>query len=195
MLKNWKKFTRNEVPEGRASYNSTDALILPGIASGSGGTQALVKDRLHYIPIKPITPIVIDQITIEVTSAAAGSEKCRIAIYRADINWQPLAQIVATAEIAIDANAVVDTAIADTTLREARYLIGINVEGNVTLRTANIAVYPTMGYLTTLGATPRVGIVYVSAAYGALPDPGTAWGTVITASYNAMFAWFNVKTP
>lgn len=185
-----------EIPDGRGLYNATKLLMLPGVSAGGGGTVAFVKDLIHYFAIKPTTPITIDQVTIEVTAAAGGGEKCRIAIYEADINWQPGDLVVASAEIAIDAIAVVDTAITETTLQEGRYLVALIVEGNVTLRKANVGTFPIIGYKTTLGTVPRVGCPIAAQAYGVLLDPGTAWDDITkSTTYQEEVVFFNVLTP
>lgn len=184
-----------EIPEGRGKYNTTQLLSIPGLSAPvSGATLTLTADRIYYYPIRVRTPITIDQITIEVTGAAGAGEKARGAIYEADVDWQPDARSVATAEIAIDANAVIDTAITETTLQEGRYLLAITCEGNITLRCEQYG--PAWGmYIPTLGGSPSIAETYVAAAYAVLPDPGTAWDTVATQSYFKHPIWVRVKTP
>jgi len=165
------------VAEGRAKSATTTYLSVPGQTGGYDATQALTKDRIYYFPFYVRTPITIDQVAITVSVAAGASEKCRIAIYEADKNWQPGAQKVASAEIAIDAAAVVTTTLTSTNLQEGRYLIAVNVEGNATFRGQGYAQCH-MGLATTLSTTPFIQAAYVAAAYAALPDPGTDWDTI-----------------
>jgi len=184
-----------EIPEGRGRYNTTTLLSIPGTDSLSATTLEYVKDRIYYMPILVRTPITIDQFTIEVTTAAAAGEKCRIAIYAADTDWQPGARQVASAEIAIDANAVVDAAITETTLQEGRYLIAITLQGTATLRTMRYINLP-FGFMPTFGGTPNPIQIYVAAPYAELPVSGTAWDTVVTSNININHpVLLRVKTP
>ncbi len=184
-----------EIPEGRGLYGGVYLYSIPGGTAWRPGTVALNANRLHYVPIYVRTPITIDQVIIEVTGAAGAGNMGRIAIYEADVNWMPGALVVASAEFAIDAAVVVVTNIVATTLQEGRYLIGLNLEANVTLRSAEYGL-PYMGFDPGLSASHNILIVFVAAAYGALPDPGTAWDTVVTgASGIAHPVWLRVLTP
>lgn len=184
-----------EVAEGRGYYNTTTLLSLPGARGVSDSTKAINANKVFYAPIIVTTPIVIDQVVLEVTVAAGAGEKARVGIYAADINWQPGALQVASAEIAIDAIAVVTTDITETTLQEGRYLIALTVEGNATFTTMKTTL-DVIGYKTTLGGTPCRDSVYVNKAYAALADPGTAWDSVTSSSNPAWHAvWLRIKTP
>lgn len=169
--------TARVIPEGRGYYGVTTLLSIPGGTPTGGNAQALVAARIYYFPIYIDTLVTIDRVVIEVTVAAGVGEKCRIAIYDADRNWQPVTQQVASAEIAIDGVAVVSTDIAATVLPAGRYLIALTLEGNATLRSAkNSRTF--IGYIATLTANLLPDLVYVAAAYAALPASGTAWDTI-----------------
>lgn len=184
-----------EIPEGRGYYGTTTLLSVPGCFGVGMSTQGLVANRIYYFPIHVRTPITIDQVTIEVTTEGSAGEKCKIAIYAVDSGWQPLARLVASADIAIEAQAVIDTAITETTLQEGNNLVACTVEGNVTLRTLKYGL-PLMGFVPTLGASSQLRGFYVAASYAALPDPGTAWDTPdATTESIKPFVFLRVKTP
>lgn len=183
------------IADGRSRYNTTNLLVIPGTVSQMDSTTEILANTIQYYPIRVRTPITIDQVVFEVTTPAAAGEKARIAIYAADTDWQPGALQVASAEIACDAGAVVTTDIAETTLQEGRYLIAIICEGNTSFRTTRYVSF--LGeYKATLGANPLPAAPRVSQAYGALPDPGTAWDTISWLSEPTKYPVFlNVKTP
>lgn len=185
-----------EIPDGRGYYNTTSLLKIPGVAHGIATTPfAIPANNIFYYPIYVRTPITVDQVNIEITTAAGAGEKCRIAIYAADKNWQPGALQVASAEIAIDAIAVVATALASTTLQEGRYLIALVLEGGASFRVARYATN-LVGYRATLGADTHPKYLAVSFLYAALPDPGTAWDTILFGNdglYQAVY--LQVATP
>ena len=184
-----------EIPDGRGKMGATYYLSLPGITAYTDSSYPLTLNRINYTPYYVRTPITVDQVVIEVTVAAGAGEKCRIGIYEADINWQPGALVVASAEIAIDAVAVVTTAIAATILQEGRYLIAITCEGSITVRSM-ITTSPFVGFQPTLGGLPCLNAVYIAAAYAALPDPGTPWITIsVSSTPHAHYVWLRVLTP
>jgi len=165
------------VAPGRAKSATVTYLSIPGYDGiGSTDTVAYIKDRVYYAPLYVRTPITIDQVTIEVTTAAGAGEKARAGIYDADKDWQPGALKVASAEMAIDAVAVVNTSITSTTLQEGRYLAAFNIEGNATFRIARYGLV--IGLYTNITGNLGIKSMYVASAYGALADPGTAWDTV-----------------
>lgn len=182
-----------EIPEGRAKYNATERLMLPGTGCFHAVVHSFTLNRVYYSPIKVDTPITIDQVTIEVTTAGGGGTKCRTGVFSADINWQPDVEQVLSAEIAIDAIAVVDTAITETTLQEGRYLIAYTGEDTATLRTAYYG-FTLLGFAPTLGTTPASQYIYVAKAYAALD--GTAWDTIVHGVGGFRYSVFlGVKTP
>lgn len=184
-----------EIPEGRGYYNTTTLLSLPGAIALTWSAKAYAKNNVYYFPIHVRTPITIDQVTFEVTVAGGAGKKARIAIYAADTNWQPGAQSVASAELAIDAVAVVNGALTDTELREGRYLIALTLEDNTTLRGIWYG-GQMLGWSPTLGADADPQRIYVSKTYAALADPGTAWDTIGTSATGLIYPVFlQVKTP
>lgn len=163
-----------EIPEGRGVGAGVTYLKIPGDYPTLGTTLALTDDNIWYFPIIVKTPITIDQVVVEITAAAGAGEQALFAIYHADINWQPLALVVASAAFAIDGAAVVSTALAATVLQEGRYLMALILEGDATFRAAWYC-HPILGFVPTMGVGFFLQLVYVAQAYGALPDPGTVW--------------------
>lgn len=163
-----------EVVEGRGYYGTTSLIGVPGVRFASVGTLTATYNRIFYISFMVTTPITVNQVIIEVTTPAAAGKKCRIGIYAADKNWQPLARKVASAQIAIDTAAVVTTDVTATVLTPGRYLIAFTGEATAIFRSARgadkyIQLDP------VFGASAIVTDIFVAATYAALPDPGTAW--------------------
>lgn len=165
-----------KIAEGRPKSATETALKVPGMAFAGVVSAALALDRVHYNPIKVETPITINQVTIEVTTAAAAGKKCLVGIYKADKNWQPTSLVVASAAIAIDSVAVVNTAITATVLAPGRYLIAITLQATATFRQMRYSTLP-FGCNPSFGGTPVLKTLYVGKTYAALANPGTAWDT------------------
>mgnify|MGYP001604259499 CR=1 FL=1 len=168
-------FPTPEVARGRGKYGATTALSIPGVGGTAQTSLAHAANIVFYFPIIAHTPITIGQVTIEVTTAATAGKKCRFAVYDADINWQPVARKVASAEIAIDAIAVVNTALTSTILQPGRYLEALTLQEAATLR----CIYGTealAGFNPDFSGTPLCYGLTIAKAYAALADPGTAWG-------------------
>lgn len=164
------------IPEGRAVISGgATQFSLPGVSLVSYGTAAIAANLVRYLPIRVITPIVIDQLTVEVTSAGAGGTTARLGIYNADLSWQPTTLVVDAGTIAVDANAVVNKAVTQA-LPAGRYLLAINTDGAPTLRSARG--YPPGSIIANaLGVNGIVNFLRGAQAYAAFPATGTAWTT------------------
>jgi len=163
------------VPRGRVRVGATNYLVVPGAILISQATYAIAANRVNYFPIRVSTPITIDAIVIEVTTAAGAGSKARLGIYNADRNWQPTSLVVDAGEVAVDAIAVVSKAVSQV-LPAGRYLLAITSDAAPTLRMLRGPV-DSVGPLNTLGASALTYAVYVAKAYAAFSDPGTAWNT------------------
>lgn len=185
-----------EVPRGRARHGGNNWLVHPGIMPISQAVYAPAANQIFYMPIIVHTPITIDAVVIEVTIAGAGGTRGRVAIYNADVNWQPTTLVVATAQIPVDGVAVVTTAIAATVLQEGRYLIAYTSDINATLRLVRGST-DCWGVNPVLGVNLWTSLAYVAAAYAALPDPGTVWDTTSLATTPGPYRWvfLNAVTP
>lgn len=165
-----------EIPDGRVIYGSTIFASIPGVELSTQSTISLPTNYIHYFPIKIVTPVTYDRMIVEVTTAASAGKKLRLAIYNANINWQPTSLILDAGEVAADTNAVVTKTI-NQTLTPGPYLLAIAIQETTVLRALRGGSRYT-GVFPTLGATSILQAAYVSKAYAAFSDPGTSWNAV-----------------
>lgn len=168
------------IAEGRAKISGTAQYSVPGSDFSGITTRALTASRIYYSPWLVTTPITIDQLAIEVTTAGAAGKVARLAIYNADTDWQPASKVVDAGTVVVDPGAVpaVTTASVSVTLAPGRYLSALISDGTPTLRVWRATGRP-FGLLAALGATSIITLTFVAGSGNALPDPGTAWtGTV-----------------
>lgn len=181
------------IAEGRPKTGATIPYTIPGVEMLSTNTFAIGTNTVRYNPMFVSTPITLDQIAIEVTSAGAGGTTARLGIYHADADWQPTALVVDAGTVAVDSTGV-KTASINTTLQPGRYLLAFNASGAPTLRTrAGATRY--MGSPAALG-TAFTGTMSKALAYAAFTDPGTAWDTTLTSGSGFIcFIFVRVATP
>lgn len=171
-------------------------LSLPGVAITSLATLALSANNLRYAPILVETPIVIDQLVCEITTASAGGTTVRMAIYAADTDWQPGALIVDSGTVAADAIAVKTASVA-VVLSPGRYLTAINTDSTPTLRRL-IGGSNLFGIHPNIGANPLISQFGLAVAYGAFLNPGTVWASgaeAVSSSPPNHFVFLRVATP
>lgn len=164
------------VVSGRLSLGGTTYFSLPGVEPTTVTTFAMAANQVRYAPILVITPITIDQLAIEVTSAGAGGTTARLGIYNADTSWQPTTLVVDAGTVAVDSTGV-KTAGISTTLQPGRYLTAINTDGAPTVRTVRGGAHY-MGLNTSLGASSFNISMLATQTYAAFPATATAPTTV-----------------
>lgn len=160
------------VVEGRAKGPSITYYSIPGVVITQVTTHIITNGADRYAGWVARTPIVVDQLAIEVTAAGTNT---RFGFYRADRDWQPIgAPLADSGSIDVTALGVKTYTPTDPILvRPGRYLSVNNADASVTLRAvraANIA--PVSSGLT---ASAYLTTGSVARAYGAFPTPGTAW--------------------
>lgn len=156
------------------------AYSVPGVPGVSIGTKTLGSiNNDYYMPVYVASPIIVDQLADEVTSAVVGNH--RIGLYRADKNWQPIGAPLADSGD-ISSNAVqVNTYTPGSAiyLARGRYLTVINCSSNApSLRSLGGSPIQGSSLLSTLGTTAVAAGFFVSRTYAAFPNPGTAWTTI-----------------
>jgi hypothetical protein len=162
--------------EGYAAWAGDYAFITPGFRATAVGTTGLTANRISYYPYLLTATLTVASGAIEVTTFTGGSS-VRFAIYAADDDWQPGAMVIDFGEVSTATNGVKEVALdPDIVLPPGRYLAGVNASAGVTVRRAQGATL--LGFASGLGTNAMLPLAYVSAAYGALPDPGTAWDNV-----------------
>lgn len=187
----------SSVAEGRAKIGGTAQYTVPGVDFSGISTRALTASRIYYSPWLVVSPITIDQLAIEVTTAGAAGKIARLAIYNADTDWQPTSKVVDAGTVVVDPGAVpaVTTASVSLTLAPGRYLSALISDGTPTLRVWRGTGRP-FGLLAALGTTSIITLAFVAGSGSTLPDPGTAWtGSVggTTAMEHVILA--RVSTP
>lgn len=172
------------IAEGRAKVGGVAQYSIPGVQFRGVGTKTLTANRILYMPMQVVTPIVIDQLAIEVTTAGAAGKLARLAIYNADTDWQPTTRVVDAGTVAVDPGAppTVTTASISTTLAAGRYLLAIISDGTPVLRSFQGG--SPLGLLAALGASPIPFQIFIAGSGTTLPDPGTAWGTISGSGSN-----------
>ena len=90
-------------PQGRLIASAITYLSLPGVALlGTVSTLTQAANFVRYFPMLVSTPITIDQLSTEVTSAAAAGKLLRMGIYAADTAWQPMSVVCDTGALAAE---------------------------------------------------------------------------------------------
>jgi hypothetical protein len=159
--------------EGYAVWAGDYAFITPGFRATAVGTTGLTANRISYYPYLLTATLTVASGAIEVSTATGGSS-VRFAVYAADDDWQPGAMVIDFGEVSTATNGVKEVALdPDIVLPPGRYLAGVNASAGVTVRRAQGATL--LGFASGLGTNAMLPLAYVAAAYGALPDPGTAW--------------------
>jgi hypothetical protein len=161
---------------GRAKSAGTTYLSIPGIYVGAGGqTFNPPANQDNYAPWFTSTPIVIDQLVIEISSLVAGN--IRFGFYAADTDWQPIgAPLADSGSITSSAAVLTYTPGTPIILSRGRYLSVMNQSSQSSLRTARGAIIGS-SFDPSLGASPTLREMFVGRAFAAFPTPGTAWTT------------------
>lgn len=168
-------------PHGSTKNGSTTYYSTPGFLTVNATTSALVANYCFYFPYWVATPITVDQLAIEQTTAGAAGKLMRFGLIAATKNWQPTGSALAdSGNIAADgANGVKTyTPGSPVTLPAGRYLGVIHSDGAPTLR-AWAGAGLGDSHPTTLGANVNC-FWRVSKALGAID--ATAWDTVSTVA-------------
>jgi len=149
------------------------------------GTVAIVADTLYAAPFMVVRPLTIDRLAIQVTGAGAAGKLARLGIYRDGANLYPGALLADVGAVAVDGVAVVAAAIAgNLALQPGLYWLALLANGAPTLEHH----FPTSSPLGWQAAdfTLENASWNVAQAYGALPDPFTAAGSLLTGRHFVM---------
>lgn len=162
------------VAQGRVKNGSTVYYQIPGAFPISVATLSCAQNIIRYAPMLVATPITLDQLACEVTTAGGAATTLRMGIYNADTDWQPTSLVVDAGTVAADSTGV-KTASISTTLAAGRYLLAMNTDANpVALRNIRHS-GPIAPIYNTIGASPLAIAWRVAQAYGSLPSTGVAW--------------------
>lgn len=157
---------------------------VPGVVVFSGATFTIPANVDNYHPFFVYTPLIVDQLALEVNGAGAGST-FRMGIYPADTDWQPAANAAPLADSGdiTGASTGVKTYTPGTPiyLPRGRYLTVYNCTATAPLITRYDASMVGTPIMNTF-ASAVAGRLTVSRTNAAFPTPGTAWTTVAGTS-------------
>lgn len=183
------------IAEGRAKRTAATYLTIPGIDPVGVSTTVLNANLVYYFPSYVVTTITIDQMLVEVTSAAAAGKVALLGIYNADTDWQPTSRVLSAGTVAIDALGVKTLSVSES-LAPGRYLFALTADAQASYR-AITGGHRYLGMLPTIGGGPFKNSIRVTRTYdGTLPTTGVAWDTVSSSGTpfpNAVFC--RVSTP
>lgn len=173
-------------PVGRAKGGGTNYYEIPGVVVVGTITFAMSLNTDYLFPFWAASPLLIDQVAFEVTSAVA-STNVRGAVYKADRDHQPVgAPLLDTGDISSAATGV-NTYTPGTAvfLPRGRYLSVINSDGGPTLRAYRGSAGAS--YLDTGLSNTTLSNYQVGRSHAAFPTPGTAWTSATTLTSSGFF--------
>lgn len=155
------------VPVSARFYSQRDAF------AGVAGTLALVADTLYGVPFVPPADMAINQLAVNITSAAAAGKLLRIGIYDANDRGLPGTLLAASGAIAADATGV-KTATVAVNLRAGKLYFFACVSDDTPTVTSNTGGVSPFGVDAATDSGGGASVTR-SFTYAALP---AAWGTV-----------------
>ena len=165
---------------------------IPGTIFVGSSTYALSANVVFYQPFPVLYTHTMTAWELEVTTGPGGAANIRVGLYLADGTLQPTggAPIYDSGSIAVAQSFTgIKTATGlSVTLLPGNYLVAVNVDTAMTLRTF---ISPTQTLVAALGASPMFKNFHVAQTYGAFPNPGTAWTAddATGGSQNNLVAW------
>ena len=122
--------TNMEIIAGGASVSYARARLagganffgVPGVDTGSIGTVVASGSTYLYEPFIAPSPWTFDQFAVEITGAAAAGRSSAIALYSADMDFQPISRLVDGGEFLADTVAVKTITVNPGTLPAGRYV-------------------------------------------------------------------------
>jgi len=157
---------------GRPKLSGETYYTTPGMGSTVASSTSLGINTDFYFPTYVATPIVVDQLAFEVSTAVAGNT--RIGLYAADRDYQPVGGPLADSGDISTAGLGVKTytPASPIALPAGRYLTVLN---STVAPGVRIITGPTFGISSTIGASPAFESGSVARTYAAFPTPGSLW--------------------
>lgn len=116
-------------------FDGTDSyLCVPGVQFTQATTGPVSANQDEYAPFFVQSPVTVDRLVCEVTTAGAAGATLRMGIYNADGDHRPTTLVVDGGTVATDTTGV-KTATVNVTLNPGRYLTVINSSVAPNLRT------------------------------------------------------------
>jgi hypothetical protein len=151
---------------------------IPGTPLGTVSTRSQTANQSRYYKFTLPAPVLVDQLTFEVTAAPASNANVRAGLTLADVDWQPIGVPLIDESVAVASGFTgVKTASPSVAvlLAPGKYLLRTNVDVAMTLRQWWL---PQDGLVDpALGANSNPEFVYLSETFGAMTTPAAKWTT------------------
>lgn len=181
---------------GRPKRSGETYYCVPGVGWVDSGSVGGVAGADFYEPWYTPTPLVIDQLASEVTTALAATN-FRIGFYHADGDWQPIGPPLADSGNLSSASTGVKTYTPGTPIYvpRGRYLSVRNCDSATPFFRTYRGILANQGLDSALGTSGILNF-RVTRAYAAFPTPGTAWTVEDNTSSAAWFhVFYRITTP
>ena len=156
----------------RLVVSGTTYFCIPGvnISALGTGTTGLGPNYVQYQPFLVETPITVDALQCEVTTAGTAGNSAHLGIYHADESFLPTTLVVDSGNIAVDSTGVKTVSGLSIQLQPGRYVQAFQSESGTfrTFRGENARLY---GLLAN--GNGFVASVYQALTYGAFPSTAT----------------------
>lgn len=156
----------------------------PGVtflASGSNVSRS--QNFTYYEPFVVDTPLELNEVALEVTTAGAASSVISLALLNADLDWQPSSLLVALGTVSAVGNGVKSITGLTQAVPAGRYLWGYRTNSSsVVSQRQFLGMLPGLGIRSTFGATPNLTNMFVAETYSATWTSPTDWDSVTYAS-------------
>lgn len=171
--------------------DGTSLFGIPGQSFTSQSTGSPSAGEIRYSILIVNYPITLTDWLFEVTTGPASAANARVGLYRADGNCQPVGAPLydsGDVPIAMSFTGTKTMTGLNIVLSPGIYLCGLNIDVAMAMRSA---LNPTPIARTVLGASSLGNITRVTSAYGAMPNPGTLWNSIgsATSAYGNNIFW------
>lgn len=182
---------------GRAkSTTGTVFFQIPGVVPVGTATSALANGGDRFMPIFVDSPLVVDQLALEITTLDAAGHS-RVGIYAADTDYQPTgAPLADSGDLSTAATGVQNyTPTTPIALARGRYLL-VHQADTATAQFRVQTGFIPGGFLLGSTASNMLNSLSNTRAYAAFPTPGTLWGSTGSSSTPFKYTvWLRVTLP
>lgn len=160
--------------DGRPKAGGTTFYTLPGVPihGTHTWTGGMASNEDHYFPLFVDTPIVVDQLAMEITTSSAGNG--RMGLYRGDTDWQPVGGPLAdSGDISTNSTGIKTYTPGTPIFLPRGPYLAVYCQSSTATMWATLGSGP--GGIVPSSTIQGCSQIYASRTYAAFPTPGTAW--------------------